>query len=233
MSKGWISMHREIQSHWLWKDKPFSKGQAWTDLLLSANYDDCKFLLGNQIVEAKKGDVVTSEIKLMEKWGWSKSKVRAFLNLLEKDSMIVKKTDSKKTTLTLVNYGIWQDSQTAEEPQKDREETGKEPHSDTNNNTNNSNNPNKESIELFFDELWKLYPRKKGKGGVSFTKKKELYKIGIDELTRAVNRYIQSEAGTEEKFLKYGSSFFNSGYVDYLDENYKPKLSIAARNITY
>jgi hypothetical protein len=120
---------------------------------MSANHEDCKFLLGNQLIEAKRGDVITSEVKLMDRWGWSKTKVRAFLDLLENDSMLVKKADNKKTTLTLVNYSVWQDSQTAKEPEKDREETseeplsyqletGEEPLPDTINNSNNSNNSN-------------------------------------------------------------------------------------------
>jgi len=142
LAGGWIRIQRQIQSHWLWEDKPVSKGQAWIDLILMANHEDSKFLLGNQLIEAKKGDVITSEVKLMKRWGWSKSKVRAFLLLLENDSMIVKKADTKKTTLNLVNYGVWQDSQTAKELVKDRKQTTKEPLSDTINNLYNSNNNN-------------------------------------------------------------------------------------------
>jgi hypothetical protein len=143
MAKGWISIHRKLQCHWLWEDKPFSKGQAWVDLLLLANHEDTKFLHGGQLVDAKRGDVITSEVKLMGRWGWSKTKVRTFLEMLEKDSMIVKKADNKKTTLTLVNYGVWQDSQTAKEPQKDFKKTSKRLQKDTINNVNNSNNENK------------------------------------------------------------------------------------------
>lgn len=153
MSKGWISIHRKLQCHWLWGDKPFSKGQAWIDLLLLANHEDTKFLHGGQLIDAKRGDVITSEVKLMDRWGWSKSKVRTFLEMLEKDSMIIKKADSKKTTLTIVNYGVWQDSQTAKELQKDQEKTDEKPledrsktadelQKDTINNVNNSNNSN-------------------------------------------------------------------------------------------
>jgi len=142
MSKGWISIHRKLQNHWLWGDKPFSKGQAWIDLLMSANHEDCKFLLGGQLVDANEGDVITSEVKLMEKWGWSKAKVRNFLKLLEKDEMILKKTDKKKTTLSLRNYGVWQDSQTTERPVKDHQKTSERPVKDTINNTNNKNNKN-------------------------------------------------------------------------------------------
>ena len=89
--KGWIPVHRQLQEHWLWADKPFSKGQAWVDLLLLANHSDKKFLLGNELVEVNTGSFITSELKLADRWGWSKTKVRAFLTLLQNDKMIVKK----------------------------------------------------------------------------------------------------------------------------------------------
>ena len=67
--QGWVSIHRSLQSHWLWVDKPFSKGQAWIDILLLANHQDNKFLLGNELVEVKQGNFITSEVKLMDRWG--------------------------------------------------------------------------------------------------------------------------------------------------------------------
>ena len=73
-----------------------------------------------------------------------------------------------------------------------------------------------------FEDLWKLYPSKKGKGQVSDTKKKELLKIGLEEMTRAIDRY---KAGLEKdskwRNPQNGSTFFNSGYKDYLDCNYE------------
>lgn len=147
--KGWVGIYRSIQDHWLWQEKPFSKGQAWLDLLLSANHKDNKFLLGNEILQVKRGSFVTSELKLMEKWGWSKSKVRSFLDLLQQDHMIVKISDKKKTTINIVNYEDYQELRTTKEPQKDHARTTKEPCRDTNNNDNNDNkyiNNNKEEI---------------------------------------------------------------------------------------
>ena len=35
---GWICLGRQIMDSWLWEDKPFAFGQAWTDMLLSANH---------------------------------------------------------------------------------------------------------------------------------------------------------------------------------------------------
>lgn len=141
---GWISIHRCLQTHWLWSEKPFDNRSAWIDLLLSANHKGNKFLLGGELVTVERGQFITSELKLMERWGWSKSKVRRFLDLLQKDEMIVKNSDHKKTSLTIVNYGLYQDRRTTEEPQKNHEETAEEPQRDTNNNELiMSNNENK------------------------------------------------------------------------------------------
>ena len=75
-----------------------------------------------------------------------------------------------------------------------------------------------------FEELWKLYPVKKGKGSVSDTQKKKLLKVGPDEMKRAIERYIRYVEGRGMDYLHYknGSTFFNSGYIDYLDANYEP-----------
>lgn len=82
--------------------------------------------------------------------------------------------------------------------------------------------PPEEDVDGFFNEIWKLYPRKEGKGKVSKTKKKVLYQIGKDQMVKCIERYKMfiKEKGYEDKFIMHGSTFFNSGYVDYLDENY-------------
>lgn len=73
-----------------------------------------------------------------------------------------------------------------------------------------------------FESLWKLYPVKKGKGQVSDAKKMKLLKIGYDEMKRAIERYIQYVKGIGYLSYQNGSTFFNDGYVDYLDANYEP-----------
>ena len=74
-----------------------------------------------------------------------------------------------------------------------------------------------------FEHLWKLYPCKKGKGQVSDTQKKRLLAIGEPALVKAIERYsseLQKDAGWRKP--QNGSTFFNSGYVDYLDGNFVP-----------
>ena len=161
---GWISLNRELRQHWLWQDKPFTKGQAWIDLLLLAQHTESKIPVKDKLIELKRGDLLTQERTLVSSWGWSKTKVRSFLKLLENDSMIVRKIDHKKTIITICNYESYQDTETKKEPKKNQKKTKKEPKKDLYNNDNKENNVNnfkKWTLEQFKDSVRKVAKEKK------------------------------------------------------------------------
>lgn len=90
--------------------------------------------------------------------------------------------------------------------------------------SDNAPKASRSEINEFFERIWKLYPNKKGKGQVSDAKKKKLYEIGYDEISRAIDRYKDGLLKDDWRKPQNGSTFFNSGYVDYLDANYsKPQ----------
>lgn len=99
---------------------------------------------------------------------------------------------------------------------------------DTDNEPDSDNDTDKKintlaDAKAMFERLWKLYPNKKGKGQVSDTQKKRLLAIGEDRLVKAIDRYsLELQKDADWRKAQYGSTFFNSGYVDYLDENYVP-----------
>lgn len=103
-SKGWIILLRTIQDNFLWKIRPYSKGQAWVDLILTANHQNNKVLIENETLLVKRGELITSQRKLAEKWGWSRNTVRTFLALLEKEKMIELKTTHQLSHLIIINY---------------------------------------------------------------------------------------------------------------------------------
>jgi DNA replication protein DnaD len=160
LREGWISLYRNIQDHWLWQEKPYDKAHAWIDLLLSANHKDIKVLIGNELVVVKRGSFITSQLKLMNKWGWGKAKLIKFLTLIDTDGMIEYNSTKHYTMVAINNYEMYQnqtsfkqdvpmdseDLQTTSRPQSDRKQTTKQPQSDhgtyTNNNVNNENNDN-------------------------------------------------------------------------------------------
>ena len=123
---GWISVCRSVQDHWIWADQPFAYGQAWVDLLLLAQYEEQKFLLGSprKLVILPRGALFTSQTKLAERWGWSRKKVHHFLQLLERDGMIRVEKAAKGMIVELCNYGLYQDFSREEEQGRDSTGTG-------------------------------------------------------------------------------------------------------------
>ena len=106
MTEGWIKLHREIVDHWIWQD-PF-KLRAWLDLIMLANHKPRKINIDNQIITIDVGQHWTSIEHLAERWGWSRKKVMNFLKLLISDGMILKKGTPRGTTITIVNYKVYQ-----------------------------------------------------------------------------------------------------------------------------
>lgn len=71
------------------------------------------------------------------------------------------------------------------------------------------------------EEIWSKYPNKKGKTDAVKGIEKALKEHSKEELIRAIERYKEEKKGVDIKYIKNGSTFFNTGYIDYLDENYQ------------
>lgn len=146
MQQGWITLHRSLLDNFLWEDKPFTKGQAWVDLLLNANHEDKKIMFDGSVVEVKRGEKITSIRQLSERWGWSTTKTKKFLNVLQSEKMLTYFSNSKKTTYTVVNYNKYQDlnnsKSNTEVTQKKHRSNTEVTQKNTNNNDNNDNNDN-------------------------------------------------------------------------------------------
>jgi len=146
-SQGWISLHRSLQDHPLWKGEPFTKGQAWVDLLLYANHKPARLMIKNTLINLDRGQQARSQLTLSKEWKWSVNKVKRFLKLLETDQMLTMQTNQQTTIITICNYSSFQDSPTTNE--STNEEAGEKLTRNkrtTNNNVNNENNDNKNNI---------------------------------------------------------------------------------------
>lgn len=87
------------------------------------------------------------------------------------------------------------------------------------------NETQEETPEEFFERAWQYYPNKRGKGQVSDKSKERLMSHGWDNVKRAIDRYLEDLKKDEWRQAQNGSTFFNSGYIDYLDENYTPPMN--------
>lgn len=106
---GWVKLHREQWDHWVSTKKPYSYGYAWTYLYSKANHKDKEVLVNNILVHIKRGQHLTSLLKLKEAWGWkTPKKVSNFLNKLEDAEMIEQERTSHYTLITIKNYEHFQ-----------------------------------------------------------------------------------------------------------------------------
>jgi hypothetical protein len=106
---GWIKIHRDIATHWIFQDE--CKFKWWIDLLLMASYEDNKQLVGDRLVEIKRGQMIVSLSFLSKRWGKAKGTILKFLELLESDHMIDRCTDRKVTILTICKYESYQEAE--------------------------------------------------------------------------------------------------------------------------
>ena len=167
---GWIKIHRSITEHWLYTEKRmFSKFEAWNDILLTVNYSEAKCLIKGKLYIIKRGESILSLDNWAKRWGWDKSKVRRFMDLLKNDGMICLKTDNITTHLTVCKYEDYQDSSNASEtrtkhkrntneiqttPIKEEEEKEKEQEEEKDSNL--SLLLNKSELELTFDSYLEM-----------------------------------------------------------------------------
>lgn len=104
-SLGAITLLRAIQHNWCWKRKPFDEAHAWIDLLLLANFKDNELLFEGQMIIVKRGELITSSLKLAERWGWTRGKVRWFLGGLKHTQQILPQNIANQATkITICKY---------------------------------------------------------------------------------------------------------------------------------
>jgi hypothetical protein len=115
MQRGYIKLFRKIQENDQWLSEPFTRSQAWIDLILLANYKPGVIRVRGNRVEVKRGQVGWSQVALANRWKWSRGKVRRFLKDLEKNErQIVQQKNNITSLIDIVNYDEYQGNGTAD-----------------------------------------------------------------------------------------------------------------------
>lgn len=110
---GWFSVDRSLLGSDLWLGEPFTRGQAWIDLIGLARFEGGSVRLKGTLLEVARGKVARSEGNLADRWMWSRGKVRRFLNELEIEQRIVQQKTNVTTLIELINYDQYQHGGTA------------------------------------------------------------------------------------------------------------------------
>lgn len=224
-------MQININTDWEWYEST-NVFRLFTHCLLHTNTQNIRYC-GREI---KAGQFVSSITRISAETGLTESQVRTALKKLKDTGYISTKSTNKYTIYTVNEYQKYIDcGQVAETTTEENTvvENGTKMEQPVERKMEQKDeNAKKKAINECFERLWKQYPNKKGKGQVSDTKKKVLYQIGEEHIQRALKRYLDGlEKDASWRKPQNGSTFFNSGYVDYLDENYeKPPEPKPQRN---
>jgi len=107
-------VNRRLLKSDLWLSEPFTRGQAWVDLVGHARWKAGFVRIRGQQIDLERGQLAVSECFIAEKWKWSRGKVRRFLNELKTDHRIEHRTTNVTTVVTILNYDRYQGGDTAD-----------------------------------------------------------------------------------------------------------------------
>lgn len=140
MKEGYIKLYRGIEDNPLWLQEPFTKSQAWIDLLLLTNHKTGYIRLRNgEMVEINRGQCGWSMETLAKRWQWSRGKVKRFFDYLKMQKMIQQTDIPNATVINVLNYERFQNDTT--NGQQTVQQT------DTNKNGKNEKNSSSSTIE--------------------------------------------------------------------------------------
>lgn len=108
-----MKLFRSLASAPLWTKEPFTRGQAWVDLLMLANFKPGHLRVRGNRVRVGRGQIGWSAERLAARWQWSRGKVNRFLQELENEQQIEQHKSFVTTVTTITNYNRYQKHGTA------------------------------------------------------------------------------------------------------------------------
>lgn len=207
-----------LESEW-WVSEPFSKPQAWVDLIGLANYGDVKRMEGEKMVTYARGQVVTSVRTLALRWQWSREKVRNYLAALASDDMATTKKTGKGIVISLANYGFYQDAarqkdqQTDNRPTTDRQLTDNRPTQNKNNkNTKNTKKSERGELRSYGPGgRLALTPSEMDQFLLDYPKDGQRYIEELDEYKGATGKKYQNDCAALRRWARNDQKYQSNG----------------------
>ena len=126
MKRGYFAIYRKFQDNFLWKERRvFSRAETWIDILMNVQHKETpkKVIIGNMVLYCNYAESLKSLETWANRWGWSRSKVKRFLDLCVSEDMIVVKNETVTTRLRVINYKLYDPKRNAIETQSKRNRT--------------------------------------------------------------------------------------------------------------
>lgn len=154
---GYVAIHRKLQDNFLWTEfREFSKAEAWIDIIMEVQHSEkpIKVMIKNVLLTCNYGESLKSINTWAERWNWSKSKVHRFLDMLQREKMVVKRSEKKTTRLIVCKYSTYDAKRYKVGTQVKRKRNASETQVETDKNGNNVDKGKKEKKKKCFDHIY-------------------------------------------------------------------------------
>lgn len=149
---GWIKLHRKILENPVFQ-KP-ELFQLFSYCLLRANHSETKIIWNGQEEILEIGCFITGRKSIAGDTGQNESAIYRNLKVLKKLNMISVKSNNKYSVVKVLNYGVYQGSETeSEQPVNNQRTTSEQPVNTDKNVKNNKNDKNVKKDIYTPDEL--------------------------------------------------------------------------------
>jgi hypothetical protein len=213
----------------LWMAEPFTKAQAWIDLIGNANHKPASIWIRGIEINVDRGQLAWSELTMAKRWKWSRGKIRRYIGMLEKREMIVQQTNMLTSIITICNYSLYQEISTADgTTSRTRDSTTNGQQTDnkryTNKNDKKNKNEKKVNTDLVLstagavsdvDQVFEYWKKRMGKSGrtVLSPKRRRAIANRLNQEGRTVEELKQAIDGCASSPFHMGQGDNSNGTV--------------------
>ena len=225
-NKTYIKLYRKVMDNAIFLELPYDRWHAFEFLLLKARRFPTVTILKGKPIKLEVGQLICGEEKLAVKWGWSRGKVKRYLDMLENLGMIKKNGTPYGTLITVENYTKYQGECSYSDTSLDTTDgTPLDTSDDTSDGTHKKNVKKEKKEKKEKKDIYIGVPDELKTAFMEFAEMREAKKKPImteNTVTRILNRLEKFASSTDEKIAILNQSTDHC-WIDVYDLKEKPK----------
>lgn len=224
--KTYIKLYRKVMDNAIFLELPYDRWHAFEFLLLKARRFPTVTILKGKPIKLEVGQLICGEEKLAVKWGWSRGKVKRYLDMLENLGMIKKNGTPYGTLITIENYTKYQgECSYSDTPLGTSDGTSLDTTDDTSDGTHKKNVKKEKKEKNVKKDIYIGVPDELKTAFMEFAEMREAKKKPImteNTVTRILNRLEKFASSTDEKIAILNQSTDHC-WIDVYDLKEKSK----------
>lgn len=225
-NKTYIKLYRKVMDNAIFLELPYDRWHAFEFLLLKARRFPTVIILKGKPIRLEVGQLICGEDKLASKWGWSRGKVKRYLDMLENLGMIKKNGTPYGTLITIENYTKYQgECSYSDTTDGTTDGTSLDTTGGTSDGTHKKNVKKEKKEKNVKKDIYIGVPDELKTAFMEFAEMREAKKKPImteNTVTRILNRLEKFASSTDEKIAILNQSTDHC-WIDVYDLKEKPK----------